>query len=57
MRFFQRDSAGPFIRAVLLLAIGLVPSSDAQAQGTQAGLAGLLPELILREITLPRPTD
>ena len=50
----------PFIRlssrTVLLLAIGLAPCSEARAQTPASGLAGLLPDLILREITLPRPS-
>jgi hypothetical protein len=38
----------------LAAALGLTATSELRAQSSP-GLAGLLPELILREITLPRP--
>ena len=43
------------VTAACCAAILLVSASAAHAQGTD-GLAGLLPELILREIVLPTPT-
>lgn len=52
----QMTRRRPSIIACCAIAVGLTLPPAAHAQNGSPGLAGLLPDLILREITLPAPT-